>query len=277
MTIAVRAIIYHRKEQLEDIMRLTDELEPGSTLHVITNARHAKSLESNIRENNCSEECNNPPAIRDYDCDDEYIQIRGVYLDIDVVCDETDLAESLISKFDKETIGEDPETAVLEIDMSCATPWESVTVCKLSAAINIRMYTSRGDCRHIKSFPKHLDLDESELLILRLFRGRKNFTRDDVAKALRDTGLSASGTTVHRVIGSLGDKGCIIELRGSEYPGERSTHGGNRVKYYRVDKNSWMMERINERAVGKLSESVYSLVPGDEEKESYDERTDSNP
>ena len=277
MTIAVRAIIYHRKEQLEDIMRLTDELEPGSTLHVITNARHAKSLESNIRENSCSEECNNPPAIRDYGCDDEYIQIRGVYLDIDVVCDENGLAESLISKFDKETRGEDPETAVLEIDMSCATPWESVTVCKLSAAINIRMYTSRGDCRHIKSFPKHLDLDGSELLILRLFRGKNNFTRDDVAKALRDTGLSASGTTVHRVIGSLGDKGCIMELRGNEYPGERSTHGGNRVKYYRVDKNSWMMERINERAVGKLSDSVYSLVPGDEEKEPYDERTDSNP
>ena len=277
MTIAVHAIIYHRKEQIKDIKRIVAEMEPGSTLHVIASDKHAKSLVSNIKENIFDKECHERSNILDNDCNGEYIQIREVYLDIDVVCDETSLAESLISKFDKETRGEDPKTAVLEIDMSCATPWESVTVCKLSAAINIRMYTSRGDCRHIKSFPKHLDLDESELLILRLFRERKNFTRDDVAKALRDTGLSASGTTVHRVIGSLGDKGCIIELRGSEYPGERSTHGGNRVKYYRVDKNSWMMERINERAVGKLSESVYSLVPGDEEKESYDERTDSNP
>ena len=160
MTIAVHAIIYHRKEQLTDIMKLTGEMEPGSTLHVITNAKHAKSLESNIRENSCSEECNNPPAVQDYGCDDEYIQIRGVYLDIDVVCDETGLAKSLISKFDKEIKDEDPDAAVLEIDMSCATPWESVAVCKLSAAINIRMYTSRGGSSRIKSFPKHLSLDE---------------------------------------------------------------------------------------------------------------------
>ena len=160
MTIAVRAIIYHRKGQLEDIRRLADKMGPGSTLYVITSDKHAKSLISNIMENRCEEECNNSSRARNYGCDEEYIQIRGVNLDIDIVTDEKALAKNLISKFNKETMGEDPETAVLEIDMSCAAPWESVAVCKLSAAINIRMYTSRGGSSRIKSFPKHLSLDE---------------------------------------------------------------------------------------------------------------------
>ena len=160
MSIAVRAIIYHRKEQLEDIERVINEMEPGSTLHVITSDKHAKSLTSNIKENWCDEEYNKSSRARNYGCDGEYIQIRGVNLDIDIVTDEKALAKNLISKFNKETMGEDPETAILEIDMSCAAPWESVAVCKLSAAINIRMYTSRGGSSRIKSFPKHLSLDE---------------------------------------------------------------------------------------------------------------------
>ena len=73
------------------------------------------------------------------------------------------------------------------------------------------------------------------------------------------------------------DKDCIKELNGNEYPGKRSTHGGNRTKYYIVEDNSWMMERIHDRAVGKLGESVRSSVPGDKEDESDDWRVDSNP
>lgn len=277
MTIAVRAIIYHRKEQLADIMRLTHEMEPGSTLHVITNDRHAKSLRSNIEDSICNKMDSAPPVFRDCGFNDAYIRIRGVNLDIDAVHTEEDLTKCLLTKLKRETRNDDPETSVLEIDMSCATPWESVAVCKLSAAINVRMYTSRGGYNRITSFPKHLDLDESELAVLRHFRGRKNFTRDDVAETLHDTGLSASRATVHRVMTSLSNKGCIRELRGNEYPGERSTHGGNRVKYYAVDDDSWMMERIQERAVRKLKDSVKSAVPGDKEKESDNGKVDSNP
>ena len=277
MTIAVRAIIYHRKEQLSDIMRLTREMEPGSTLHVITNDKHAKSLRSNIEDSICNRMDSEPPVLRDCGFNDAYIWIRGVNLDIDTVRTEEELTKCLLTKFEQETRNDDPETSVLEIDMSCATPWESVAVCKLSAAINIRMYTSRGGYNRITSFPKHLDLDESELVILRHFRGRKNFTRDDVAKALGENGLSASASTVHRVISSLDYKGCIKELRGNEYPGERSTHGGNRQKYYTVVDDSWMMERIHDRAVGKLGDSVRSSGPGDKEDESDDWRVDSNP
>ena len=97
-----------------------------------------------------------------------------------------------------------------------------------------------------------------------------------MATALRDNGMSSSSSTVHRIVSSLEDKGCIKELRGNEYPGKRSTHGGNRQKYYIVEDNSWMMERIHDRAVGKLSESVRSSVPGDEEDEPPDWRVDSN-
>lgn len=277
MTIAVRAIIYHRKEQLSDIMKVAGEMEPGSTLHVITSDKHAKSLRSNIMDSMCGNLYNSPPVLRDCRCNEEYIQIRGVNLDLGVVHTEEDLAKCLLMKFERETKNDDPETSVLEIDMSCATPWESVAVCKLSAAINVRMYTSRSGYHRITSFPKHLDLDESELAVLRHFRGRKNFTRDDVAKALSENGLSASTSTVHRVISSLDYKGCIKELKGNEYPGERSTHGGNRQKYYTVDNNSWMMERIQERAVEKLKESMDSLVPGDEAERSTDDQIDSNP
>ena len=277
MTIAIRAIIYHRKEQLSDIMRVAGEMEPGSTLHVITSDKHVKSLRTNIVGSICGERNNAHPVLRDCRCNDEYLQIRGVNLDIGVVHTEKDLTKCLLTKFERETKNDDPETSVLEIDMSCATPWESVAVCKLSAAINIRMYTSRDGYHRITSFPKHLDLDGPELAILRHFRGRKNFTRDEVAKALSENGMSASASTVHRVINSLDYKGCIKELRGNEYPGERSTHGGNRQKYYAVDSDSWMMERIQERAVGKLSESVRSSVPGDKEDEPHDWRVDSNP
>lgn len=277
MTIAVRAIIYHRKEQIRDIMRIAGEMEPGSTLHVITSDKHAKSLVSNFKEDRLNKECYKCSNNLDRDCNGEYIQVRGVNLDIGVVSTEKELARCLRSKFYKEVENDNPDTSVLEIDISCATPWESVAVCKLSAAINMHMYTSRNGHNHIKSFPKHLDLDESELVILRHFRGRKNFTRDEVAKALSENGMSASASTVHRVISSLDYKGCIKELRGNEYPGERSTHGGNRQKYYTVDNDSWMMERIQERAVGKLKESMDSLVPGDEEKGSDDDQIDSNP
>ena len=266
MGIAVRAIIYHRKEQLADIMRIAYEMEPGSTLHVITNDRHAKSLKSNIIDLEFNKRCCELPIPGDRGYKDAYIQVRGVNLEIGIVHDEKDLTKCLRSKFYKEVGDGDPDISVLEIDMSCATPWESVAVCKLSAAINIRMYTSRNGHNHIKSFPKHLDLDESELVILRHFRGWKNFTRDDVTEALRDTGLSASTSTVHRVISSLNNKGCIKELRGNEYPGERSARSGNRQKYYTVNDDSWMMERIQERAVGKLKESMDSLVPGDKEE-----------
>ena len=257
-------------------MRIAYEMEPGSTLHVITSDKHAKSLKSIIMDRRFNERCCELPISEDRGYKDAYIQVRGINLDIDVVHNEKDLTKCLMSKFYKEVGDDDPDASVLEIDMSCAAPWESVAVCKLSAAINIRMYTSRGGYHRITSFPKHLDLDESELVILRHFRGRKNFTRDDVAKTLSENGLSASISTVHRVISSLDYKDCIKELRGNEYPGERSTHGGNRQKYYTVVDDSWMMERIQERAVGKLKESVDSLVPGDEEKGSDDNQIDSN-
>lgn len=277
MTIAVRAIIYHRKEQIRDIKRIAGEMEPGSTLHVITSDKHAKALVSNFKEDRLNRECCECSNNLSRDCNEEYIQIRGVNLDIGVVSNEKDLARRLRSKFDIETREDDPETSVLEIDISCAVPWEAVAVCKLSAAINIRMYTSRGDNGHIKSFPKHIDLDRSELAILKQFRGRRHFTRDEVIETLINAGLPSSGTTAQRTIKSLEDKECISELKGNEYPGERSSHGGNRVKYYRVEDNSWMMERIHERAVGKLSESVISRVPGDKEDKSYNWRNDSNP
>ena len=268
MTIAVRAIIYHRREQIRDIKRIAGEMEPGSTLHVITSNKHAKALVSNFKEDRLNKECCECSNYLSRDCNEEYIQIRGVNLDIGVVSDEEELKKSLRTKFYRETRKDDPETSVLEIDISCAVPWEAVAVCKLSAAINIRMYTSRGNDNQIVSFPKHIHLDESEIAILRQFRGKKHFTRDETIEALLSEGLPASGTTAQRVIKSLEDKGCIKELKGNEYPGERSSHGGNRVKYYMVEDDSWMMERIHERAVGKLSESVKSSVPGDKNNNS---------
>ena len=246
-------------------MKLTREMEPGSTLHVITSDKHAKSLRSNIEDSICNKMDRAPPVLRDCGFNDAYIRIRGVNLDIDAVHTEEDLMKCLLTKFERETRDDDPETSVLEIDMSCATPWESVAVCKLSAAINVRMYTSRGGYNHITSFPKHLDLDESELAVLRHFRGGKNFTRDDVIEVLRQEGFPASGTTAQRVIKSLDMDGkrCIIELTGNDYPGERSNHGGNRVKYYRVVDESWMMERINHRCAQNLDESISCPLPGD--------------
>lgn len=276
MTISVKAIVYHRKNQIRDIERIASEMTPGSNLHVITSEKHAKKLRSDISQRN--QDCtrtniheNRAPLHPDYEV------IRDINIMIHTPKDEHELISYLGTKLRETAESEDIDSVVLEIDMSCAAPWESVAVCKLSAAINVRMYTSRSGHNHIKSFPKHLDLDESELVILRQFRGRKNFTRDDVAKALGENGLSASTSTVHRVISSLDYKGCIQELRGNEYPGERSTHGGNRQKYYTVVDDSWMMERIHDRAVGKLGESVRSSVPGDKEDESDDWRVDSNP
>ena len=268
MTIAVRAIIYHRKEQIRDIVKTTGEMEPGSTLHVITSNKHAKALVSNIREDGLNKECRECSDNMSRNCNEEYIQIRGVNLDIDVASDEEELKKILRTKFYMEIGKDDPETSVLEIDISCAIPWEVVAICKLSAAINIRMYTSRGSKSQIVSFPKHLHLDESEVAILRQFRGRKHFTRDEVIETLLSEGLSASGTTALRVIKSLEDKRCIKELKGNEYPGKRSSHGGNRVKYYMVEDDSWMMERIHERAVRNLIESNESSVPGDKNKNS---------
>ena len=263
MTIAVRAIIYHRKEQIRDIVKTAGEMEPGSTLHAITSDKHAKALVSNFKEDRLNKECCERSNNLSRDCDEEYIQIRGVNLEIDVVSGEEELKKSLRTKFYMETREDDPETSVLEIDISCAVPWEVVAVCKLSAAINIRMYTSRGGKNQIVSFPKHIHLDKSEIAILRRFRGRKHFTREEAIETLLSEGLPSSGATAQRTIKSLEDKGCIKELKGNEYPGERSSHGGNRVKYYMVEDDSWMMERIHERAVENLTESNESSVPGD--------------
>ena len=270
MSISVKAIIYHRKKQIQDIERIASEMTPGSDLHVITSEKHAKKLKSDIFQRNLYRTGGNyveNDASICLDCE----VIRNVNIRIHASSDENELISYLKTELLEAAESEDIESTVLDIDMSCATPWESVAICKFSAAINVRMYMSHGKRRRIAAFPRHLDLDESEMAVLKDLGKMDYFTRDDVIEVLRRARLPYSGTSSHRVIGSLGEKKCIRELRGTDYPGERSNHGGNRTKYYRVVDESWMMERINGRSVGTLEESISETVPGDDDWKIPDE------
>lgn len=86
MTILLRAVFYHRKSQLSRITQIASEMEPGSTLHVLTSSSGAVSLRNAISDSGkiyCifeeKEECMG---------DSPLVRLRDVNIDIKGCSDE---------------------------------------------------------------------------------------------------------------------------------------------------------------------------------------------
>lgn len=260
MSIAIRAAFYHKVSQLPHIDRIISGMEPGSTLDVITSKKSSVKLKETLIERGgrlLSENimCNH--------CDgDEYISYRDVNIGIMAPSDESELIRDIRKEFRKSMQDDDIDSVVLEIDMTFAQPWESVAVCKLSATLNVHMYTERDSSRRtIASFPRLVSLDEKELAVMDGELHSSEFNVTDAADDLKRRDLNSSNSTTQRVVNKLMAKGFIRELRDQEYPGPRSNHGGNREKYYNVVEEGWMMYRINKRKVENIGDSVLHPIP----------------
>ena len=260
MSIAIKAAFYHRVSQLPHIDRIISGMEPGSTLDVITSEKSSVKLKETLIERGgrlLSEDimCNH--------CDsDEYIRYRDVNIGIIVPSDESELIREIRKKFRKSMQDDDIDSVVLEIDMTFAQPWESVAVCKLSATLNVHMYTERDSSRRtITSFPRLVSLDDKELAVMDGELHSSEFNVTDAVDDLRRRDLNSSNSTTQRVVNKLMGKGFIRELRDQEYPGPRSNHGGNREKYYSVVEEGWTMYRINKRKVENIGDSMLHTIP----------------
>lgn len=253
MTILLRAVFYHRKSQLSRITQIASEMEPGSTLHVLTSSSGAVSLRNAISDSGkiyCifegKEECMG---------DSPLVRLRDVNIDIKGCSDERELTYQLTREYCRAAGDEGIDSGVLEVDMTFANPWESVAICKLSSALNVKMYTQQGSSRQrIASFPRLVILDDQEFAIVDEEFSSTNFTTTDAIDDLKKNNLKSSNSTTQRVIGRLVTKGFVKELRDNEYPGPRSNHGGNREKYYRTVDEGWMMYRINRRKAEKIKD-----------------------
>lgn len=259
MSIVINAAFYHRTSQFPHIERIISRMEPGTTLHVITSKKSSVKLKDTIMERNgrsLSED-----SMRKHYADEAYIRYRDVNIGIMTPSNESELIRDIRREFRKSKQDANIDSVVLEIDMTNAQPWESVAVCKLSAAVNVHMYTERDSSRHtIASFPRLVSMDEKELTVMEEELHSSGFTVTDAANDLKSRGLYSSNSTSQRVINSLVTKGFVRELRDDEYPGTRSNHGGNREKYYHPVKESWMMYRINRRKVANIKDSTKDAI-----------------
>ena len=269
MTILIRAVFYHRKSQLPRITQIASEMDPGSTLHVLTSHSGAVSLRNAISDSGKSnyiferkeESIGDSPLIR----------LRDVNIDIKGCSDEMELTCHLTKEYYKAAGDDGIDSGVLEIDMTYANPWESVAICKLSSALNVKMYTQQGPSRQrIASFPKLVILDNQEFAIVDEEFSSTNFTAIDAIDDLKKNNLKSSNSTTQRVIGRLVTKGFVRELRDNEYPGPRFNHGGNREKYYRSVDESWMMYRINRMKVENIKDSMQVAISDT----NYDQESD---
>lgn len=254
MSIVIYATFYHRASQFPHIEQIVSGLEPGTTLHVITSKEASVKLKETIMERN-GRLLSNEIMCNHY-VDEGYIKYRDVNIGIMTPSDESELIRDIREEFRKSTSDEDIDSVILDVDMTFAQPWESVAVCKLSATLNVRMYTEHGSSRRtIASFPRLVSLDDKELAVMDGKLRSSGFTVTDAVDDLRRNGSSSSYSTTQRVVRSLADKGFIRELRDKKYPGPRSNHGGNREKYYSVVDEGWMMYRLNRRTVKNIKDS----------------------
>ena len=260
MSIAIKAAFYHRSSQLPHIERIISEMEPGTTLHLITSKKVSVKLKETLTERNGR--LLSDDRMCDHYANEEYIMYRDVNIGIMAPSDESELIRDIRKEFRKSMQDDDIDSVVLEIDMTFAQPWESVAVCKLSATLNVHMYTERDSSRRtITSFPRLVSLDEKELVVIDGELHSSEFNVTDAADDLRRRDHNSSNSTTQRVVNKLMAKGFIRELRDQEYPGPRSNHGGNREKYYSVVEEGWMMYRINKRKVENIGDSVLHPIP----------------
>lgn len=266
MSIVIKAMFYHRTSQIPHIERIISEMEPGTTLHVITTEKASERLKSSLSEK--SSRYLSDDMIYRCHIGEEYIRCRDVNIGIMTPSDESELIRDIRREFRKSASDEDLDSVVLDIDMTFAQPWESVAVCKLSAALNVHMYTGCDTSRRtIASFPRLVSLDDKDLAVMDGKLHSSGFTVTDAVDDLRRNGSSSSYSTTQRVVRNLTDKGFIRELRDKEYPGPRSNHGGNREKYYSVVDEGWMMYRLNRRMVKNIKDSWRDTIsdPGDDQ------------
>lgn len=251
MTILIRAVFYHRKSQLPRITQIALDMEPDSTLHVLTSHSGAVSLRKAISDSGKSycifegkEECIDNSSL---------IRLRDVNIDIKGCSDERELTFYLTREYYRAAGDGGIDFGMLEVDMTYANPWESVAICKLSATLNVHMYTERDSSRStIASFPRLVILDDKELAVVDGRFHSSEFTVTEAVDDLRRNRLCSSNSTTQRVVNNLKDKEFIEELRDADYPGPRSNHGGKREKYYHTVDKGWMMYRINKRKVKKI-------------------------
>lgn len=260
MSIIIKAAFYHRTSQFPHIERIISEMEPGTTLHLITSKKASVKLKETLTERNGR--LLSDGRMCDHYADEDYIMYRGVNIGIMSPSDESELIRDIRKELRKSIRYDDIDSVVLKIDMTFAQPWESVAVCKLSATLNIRMYTKKGTSyQRITSFPRLVSLDEKELAVIDGELHSSEFNVTDAVDDLRRRDLNSSNSTTQRVVNKLMAKGFIRELRGQEYPGPRSNHGGNREKYYSVVEEGWMMYRINKRMVENIGDSMLHPIP----------------
>ena len=259
MSIVINAVFYHRTSQFPHIDRIISEMEPGTTLHVITSKKVSVKLKDTIMERNGR--LLSDDRMRKHYVDEAYISYRDVNIGIMTPSDESELIKDIRREFRKSKRDADIDSVFLEIDMTNALPWESVAVCKLSAAVNVHMYTERNSSRRtIASFPRLVNMDEKELTVMDGELHSSEFTVIDATNDLERRGLYSSNSTTQRVVSRLVDKGFVRELRGDKYPGPRSNHGGNREKYYRSVDESWMIYRINRRKAASIKDSTQDAI-----------------
>lgn len=266
MSIAIKAAFYHRASQLPHIDRIISDMEPGTTIHLITSKRSSVKLKEALTER--GRRLLSDDIMRNHYIDEEYIVYRDVNISIMAPSDESELIRDIRKEFRKSMQDDDIDSVVLEIDITFAQPWESVAVCKLSAALNVHMYTGCDSSRRtIASFPRLVSLDDKDLAVMDGKLHSSGFTVTDAVDDLRRNGSSSSYSTTQRVVRNLTDKGFIRELRDKEYPGPRSNHGGNREKYYSVVDEGWMMYRLNRRMVKNIKDSWRDTIsdPGDDQ------------
>ena len=121
MSIVIKAVFYHRVSQIHHIERIISEMEPGTTLHVITTERASEKLKNTLSEKS------KRSLLDDMMCrcyaGEEYIRYRDVNLDIKTVSNESELTDELRNEFRKTVQDDDIDSVVLEIDMTFAQPW----------------------------------------------------------------------------------------------------------------------------------------------------------
>lgn len=241
MGIDVYVVFCHNATRASELEEMANSLPEGSKLNIVTTEDVAEEILN--AETGVDALAENAHVKRSPRISKPFSFITPI--------DEDDLLDKLYRLYLREGRDHDfDRPAVMYVDITDAFPWEAVAVCKTSAIVETCMFTNVGKIKRIASFPRHLPLDETEITVLEHMMDRAYFTRKDMM-----TELNLDNNASHKTIKSLTDKGCVtIVDENSIDRKERPTVDHRRPYLYKVDKQCWMMCRINHRSVGSLEE-----------------------
>ena len=241
MGVDVYVVFCHNAARASELEEMATSLPNGAKLNIVT----AEDVAADILNIGTEGDSIDGPT-----CKERSPKISKPFNFITPI-DEDDLLDKLHELYLREGRDHDfDRPAIMYVDITDALPWEAVAVCKTSAFVETCMFTNVGKIKRVSSFPRHLQLDETEITVLEHMMDRNFFTRKDMM-----TDLNLDSSASYRTINSLANKGCVtIVGEDSIDRRERPAVGHRKSHLYRVDKACWMMCRINHRSVGSLEE-----------------------